>query len=127
MTDTIAGPGISRLQDEIAKLTVRRDEISDAIDNHPVAPPPDTIEAIRAYLGHIIAEGTSAERKAAIEQLIAEIRITDDRKVIPVFKIPRPDVALEGDATATGSSEAARFARCFDGCAARDSNPEPAD
>jgi hypothetical protein len=61
--------------------------ITDTIDAEPTAPPASTIDAIRTYLDHLIAEGTSTERKAAIKALTAEIRITDER-IIPVFKIP---------------------------------------
>jgi site-specific DNA recombinase len=55
-------------------------------------PPPgtSTLERIRAHLARVIADGSSAERKATIEQLIAEIRITADERIIPVFKTPGP-------------------------------------
>ena len=100
------GPRLKALRHEITQLKARRNEITDTIDAEPTAPAAATIDAIRAYLGHIIAEGTSAERKAAIEALIAEIRITNER-IIPVFRIPGPDLAPSGDASATGTTEEA--------------------
>lgn len=61
-------------------------------------PSPATITRIREHLTTIMASGTTTERKAAIETLIAEVRITD-QGVVPVFKIatdttmppPNPD------------------------------------
>lgn len=47
------------------------------------------IEDLQAWLADAIASGTPAERKAAIEVLIAEVRITEDG-LIPVFRIPSP-------------------------------------
>lgn len=99
-----AGDRLRELRTEIDALKVRRDDIADTIQEQPAAPSPSTIERIRAHLGHVIAEGTSAERKATIEDLIAEIRITDDEQIIPVFKIPGPDTA-ETDETTTEASE----------------------
>jgi site-specific DNA recombinase len=103
MDDDTCGPRLKTLRHDIEQLKGRRDEIADVIDAEPVAPPAATIEAIRGYLGHLIAEGSSAERKAAIEALIAEIRITNEG-IIPMFKIPGPDLALTGDAPATGTT-----------------------
>jgi site-specific DNA recombinase len=106
MDEDTCGPRVKALRHEIEQLKGRRDEITDTVDAEPTAPPASTIDTIRTYLGHLIAEGTSAERKAAIEALIAEIRITDER-IIPVFKIPGPDTALPDDTPATGTTEEA--------------------
>ena len=42
-----------------------------------------TLDRIREHLANVIADGTSTQRKTTIEQLIAEIRITEDHRVIP--------------------------------------------
>ncbi len=94
MDEADAGPRLRELRAEIDALAVRRDEIADAIEDEPAAPSPATLDRIREHLANVIADGTSAERKATIEQLIAEIRITDDDKVIPVFRVPGPDEAV---------------------------------
>ena len=93
-----AGTRLRELRTEIDTLTVRRDEIADAIEHEPVAPSPATLDRIREHLARVIADGSSAERKATIEQLIAEIRITKDDQVIPVFRIPGPDADDTADA-----------------------------
>ena len=86
-----AGSRLRELRTEIDALTVRRDEITDAIEEEPAPPSPATLDRIRQHLAYVIAEGTSAERKATVEQLIAEIRLNEDNHVIPVFRIPGPD------------------------------------
>ena len=105
-TTELGNSGYQSTGERLEVRIARRDEITDTIDAEPAAPPTTTIDAIRSYLGHILAEGTSAERKAPIEPLIAEIRITNER-IIPVFKIPGPDLAPPGDAPATGTTEEA--------------------
>lgn len=103
MDDITCGPRLVQLRGEIAKLTARRQEVSDTINHLPQAPPPATIDRIRAHLADIITAGTPAERKAMIEALVAEIRITGNQ-AIPVFKIPEPDQTLPGDPTAATES-----------------------
>jgi site-specific DNA recombinase len=88
MDDLTAGPRIRDLRDRLTQLHARRDDLADNLTAEPALPPPDTIERLRAHLAHTIAEGTSGERKRIIEALIAEIRITSDGQIIPVFKIP---------------------------------------
>jgi site-specific DNA recombinase len=63
--------------------------------NEPTAPPPGTIERLQTYLADTIACGTTAERKAAIEPFVAEVRITEEG-VIPVFRIPEPSTPIPG-------------------------------
>jgi hypothetical protein len=60
------------------------------------------IADLQAYLADAIASGTPAKRKAAIEALVAEVRITD-HGLIPVFRIPstRPPVPRETYTAAT--------------------------
>ncbi len=112
MDDEDAGPRLRELRAEIEALKGRRDEVADDIEHEPIAPEPTTLDRIRTHLAHVIANGTSAERKATIEQLIAEIRITDDERIIPVFKIPGPDTAIPGDpapaTTEAGEPQAVR-------------------
>ena len=64
---------------------------SRGIGSQPTLPEPATLDRIREHLAYVIANGTPAERKATVEQLIAEIRLTEDDQVIPVFRIPGPD------------------------------------
>ena len=74
----------------------------------PAAPPPGTIERLQAYLADAITSGSANERKAAIEALIAEVRITEEG-VIPVFRIPGPHTPVpSGDTAAITGTEPVR-------------------
>lgn len=107
MDEETAGDRLKALRREIETLKARRDHIADAIEDQPTAPEPSTLARIRDHLTKVITDGTSAERKATIEDLIAEIRIDKDERIIPVFKIPGPDYAPPGDNPATATTEAA--------------------
>jgi site-specific DNA recombinase len=63
------------------------------------------IDDLQAYLADAIASGTPAERKAAIEALVAEVRITD-HGLIPVFRIPSTRQSVPRD-TNTATTEPA--------------------
>ncbi len=61
----------------------------------------------------MVTEGTSAERKAIIETLIAEIRIQGD-EIIPMFKIPAPaDDPAEHEEETSENTANPRFAQCL--------------
>jgi site-specific DNA recombinase len=98
MDDTTAGPRLRELRHEIEQLTAHRDDLAEALDDEPEAPTAGAIERIVRYLHQTLTQGTSAERKAAIESLIAEVRLTSEGVIIPVFKLPTPDAPLPGEA-----------------------------
>ncbi|MFD2768257.1 recombinase family protein [Micromonospora eburnea] len=87
MDDATAGPRIRELRQRLAQLHTRHAELETDLAAQPAPPPPGTITRIRDHLSMIMTSGTTAERKAAIETLIAEVRLTD-QGVVPVFKIP---------------------------------------
>ena len=104
MDDTTAGPRVTTLRAEIDQLQARHHEITDTIGDEPAAPPPHTIAQLGTYLHDILDTGTPAERKAAVEALIDEIRITEEG-IIPVFRIPGPHSPIPGE-TSTASTSA---------------------
>jgi site-specific DNA recombinase len=77
MDDAIAGQRLKTLHGQIAQLTIRAEELTGAFSHEPALPPVGVIADLQAYLADAIASGTPAERKAAIEALVAEVRITD--------------------------------------------------
>ncbi|MBT8224108.1 MAG: recombinase family protein [Dactylosporangium sp.] len=93
MDDTTAGPRIRDLRTKVTQLRGRRDDLEDELAAVPTPPRPGTIKQLQTHLIHIITEGSPTERKRAIEALIAEVRITRQGEVIPVFKIPTCDSA----------------------------------
>jgi site-specific DNA recombinase len=107
MDDTTAGQRLKTLHDQIAQLTIRAEELTEALSHEPAPPPADVIEDLQAYLADAIASGTPAERKAAIEALVAEVRITEDG-LIPVFRIPGPPSPVPANADATAGEPPVR-------------------
>lgn len=104
MDDVTAGPRLRELQHELTQLKARQAELDDASNEQPQPPPPGILAHLRAYLPALISsEGNPIERKAAIEALIHEIRITD-KGLIPVYQIPAPTPR---------SPARTRFAQCF--------------
>jgi site-specific DNA recombinase len=105
MDEEDTGPRLRELRTEIEALKVRRDEITDLISDEPVAPSPSTLAKTRARLEDVITNSDSAERKAIIEELIAEIRIIGD-EIIPVFRLPRDEpVAVDAATPATSTGD----------------------
>jgi site-specific DNA recombinase len=106
MDDATAGQRLKILRGEVAQLTARADELADLISAAPTPPPPGVIENLRDCLANAIASGTPAERKAAIEALVAEVRITEEG-LIPVFRIPSPRPPIPGDTDDAAASDPA--------------------
>ncbi len=93
MTEEAAGQRLTTLRMEITQLTVRAAELEDALGSEPTGPPPGVIERLQTHLTGILTSGTPGERKATIEALLAEIRLTQEG-VIPVFRIPGPHTPI---------------------------------
>jgi site-specific DNA recombinase len=96
MDDTTAGPRLKELQQELTLLRARYGELTDAINAQPAPPPAAALDHLRGYLPQLVnSEGSATERKAAVEALIHEIRITE-QGLIPVYRIPAPDSPVPG-------------------------------
>ena len=70
------------------QLHARRDELAAALDAEPAAPNAATLAKIADHITEIIDSGTDQTRKALVETLIAEIKITSPSTIIP--QIPHP-------------------------------------
>ena len=85
------GQRITALRDTVRQLTGRRDELISAIDNAPTQPTPATLNTIADHITTIVTHGSDRTRKALIETLVAEIKITGPGTIIPIFRIPQPN------------------------------------
>ena len=54
-------------------------------------PPPATLSQVADNIDRIIAAGSHSQRKALIEALVAQVKITGPGRIVPVFRIPQPD------------------------------------
>lgn len=107
MDDATAGQRLKARRGHVAQLTARAEELTEALTDEPAPPPPGVIEDLQACLADAIACGTPAERKAAIEALAAEVRITEDG-LIPVLGIPSPRSPVPGDGDAVAGEPQVR-------------------
>ena len=88
LDETLVAERLRALQDTTRALAARRDELTAALDDGPVAPDPATLDQIADHLDQVIATGTPNQRKALVEALVARVTITGPDRLIPVFRIP---------------------------------------
>lgn len=91
---------LTTLRDTTRQLTARRDELIATIHNAPTLPDPTTLTDIADHITTLIATGSDQTRKALIETLIAEIKITGPDTIVPVFRIPQPTTSHNTATTA---------------------------
>ncbi len=88
--DELVGPRLAELRATSKQLATRRDELAAALDAEPTAPDTATLTEVAEHITDTINSGTDQTRKALIETLIAEIKITGPGTLVPVFRIPQP-------------------------------------
>jgi site-specific DNA recombinase len=77
------------LRARTAHLHARRDELTDLLDQTPTMPTNHDLDALADHIDRIIDHGTTAMRKALIEQLIEEIQILGPGQIRPIYRVPR--------------------------------------
>jgi len=95
---------LTALKTRAQQLRAHRDELASQLAAVPAVPAPATLRQVAGHINDIIASGSHSQRKALVEALIAEIRITGPGGLIPVFRIPQPAAIASGsqaDGTAT--------------------------
>lgn len=91
LDDHAVGTRLAELRESVDQLATRRDELAQSIKAEPITPEPALLDRVAEYTAKITRSGSDRTRKALIEALIAEIRITSPSTVVPVFRIPQPD------------------------------------
>jgi site-specific DNA recombinase len=81
---------MKKLTDKIAQLTSHRDELADVLSKAPIVPPTMVLDKLTDHIADLLHSGSPAQRKALIEALVAEVKITGPDTIIPVFRIPQP-------------------------------------
>jgi site-specific DNA recombinase len=56
-------------------------------------PPAATLLQVAEHIADVIASGSHSQRKALIEALVAQVKITGPGRIVPVFRIPQPPAA----------------------------------
>ena len=90
---------LAQLKTRSQQLRARHDELATQITAPPAAPPAATLRQVAEHIEDIIRSGTSNQRKALIEALVARIKITGPDRIVPVFRIPQPPATVHGNRT----------------------------
>ena len=101
----LVGPRLAELRATNKQLHARRDELAATLDAEPTVPDTATLAEVAEHITEIINSGTDQTRKALIETLIADIKITSPSTLIPVFRIPQPRTE-QGTTAAADANEA---------------------
>lgn len=95
---------MKKLSAKITQLTGHRDELADLLSEAPIVPPVMVLDELTDHIADILHSGNAAQRKALIEALVAEVKITGPNTIIPVFRIPQPPATND---TTPANTEAA--------------------
>jgi site-specific DNA recombinase len=90
LDDELVGQRLAQLRATSKQLHARRDELAANLDAEPTVPDTATLTDVADHITEIINSGTDQTRKALIETLIAEIKITSRSTVVPTYRIPQP-------------------------------------
>ncbi len=81
---------LAQLTTRSAQLRARREQLASQAAASPAAPPAATLRQVADHIADIVAAGSHSQRKALIEALIHQIKITGPGLIVPVFRIPQP-------------------------------------
>jgi site-specific DNA recombinase len=81
---------LAGLKAKTKQLRNRHDELISELADAPKALPEADLRQVADHISGIIATGTDTQRKALVETLVAEVKITARDRIIPVFRIPQP-------------------------------------
>jgi site-specific DNA recombinase len=90
---------LAQLTTRSTQLRARREQLASQAATSPAAPPAATLRQVADHIADIVAAGSHSQRKALIEALIHQIKITGPGRIVPVFRIRQP-AAEEPDVSA---------------------------
>ena len=89
MPESVCGPRLRTLGDQVAELRTRREELLCGTEAVEIGPPTDEeLEGIRAGLRKTVTQGPPAELKALMQKFVEEIRVESRSSIHPVFRLP---------------------------------------
>ena len=88
---------LAQLKARSHQLRARHDELTSELTDVPAPPLPAALRQVADHIDEIIGVGTYTQRKALIEALVANVKITGPGRVVPVFRIPQATGAEHAD------------------------------
>lgn len=92
-----------QLKDRTWQLRARRDQLASQLDAEPAIPPPATLRGVADHIDQVIGSGGHSQRKALIEALVAQVKITGPGRIIPVFRVPQATGTRQADCSGEAS------------------------
>ena len=95
MTEKVCAPRLSALSEKLGQLQGRRAELLAMIE--PEAPASIgalQLQQVRTEAERILSDGPLPQRKALLQELVAEIRVEGRDSITPVFRVPDPPVRV---------------------------------
>ncbi|WP_131747652.1 recombinase zinc beta ribbon domain-containing protein [Frankia sp. Cppng1_Ct_nod] len=93
LDEEILAARLEALRTKQKQLRHRQAELADEIDDEPVMPARSALRAVVQHIETIIESGDDLRRKALVEALVAEVKILGPDRLVPIFKVPRPDTS----------------------------------
>jgi site-specific DNA recombinase len=91
MDEAICGRRVQKLAIELTQLQDREAELRHTLADDPEPPMPEDINELRDHIADVIHNGDERSRKALLQALTWEIKITGRHKVKPTFVVPLKD------------------------------------
>jgi site-specific DNA recombinase len=80
---------IEELSAELTSLEARRSELAEEIsESEPTVPDPAELAELVGDIERALSDGELPERKAAMQAVVAEIKVRDRGQIQPVFRVP---------------------------------------
>jgi site-specific DNA recombinase len=105
LDEEILAARLESLRTKQKQLRHRQAELTEEIDDEPVMPARSTLRTVVKHIETIIETGDDLQRKALVEALVAEVKIVGPDRLVPIFKIPRPDTPRDAANGETGHTD----------------------
>jgi site-specific DNA recombinase len=92
---------LAQLKNRSRQQAVRRAVLAGQLASAPTMPPPAALRQVADHISEVILAGSHNQRKALIEALVAQVKITGPGRIVPVFRILQREADTAAEATRT--------------------------
>jgi len=92
---------LAQLKNRSRQQAARRAVLAGQLASAPAMPPPAALRQVADHVSEVIIAGSHNQRKALIEALVAQVKITGPGRIVPVFRVPQPAADTAAEATRT--------------------------
>ncbi|WP_092787164.1 recombinase family protein, partial [Actinokineospora terrae] len=104
---------LTKLRSTKQQLQDRRDVLAYELTEQPTMPDTATLTEVSQHVHEVIQDGTTLQRKALVEALVAQVSFPAPDRMVPTFRVPQPpdqppQTAAEADPGDQESASAVR-------------------